>query len=573
MLVWPPTEHNNLRRYAGETCQAMADVITARAAGHTDRADAYCEQVAESLSALRRTFRGTAFRPVGLTTGSRALVRLVDELEWLGSVVKSLRTEEMKAWPQPALHSVMAASEVLRASAAMLNADRRSVYDDDHGLSAAIDRLAEARHAVAAQTNALLDPASPMDVELPYQGHELSYAGSLVGLTVRWASESDARPALDRVLGRPPAHQTAPLSPAVQIATSQIERHSVWLQNSIRGALGLGLAVALAELTGAQHSFWVVLGALSVLRSNALSTGSTVLRALSGTLIGFAIGAALVLAIGTSTPILWAVLPFAVFLAAFAPEAISFAAGQAGFTVVLLILFNIIAPVGWEVGLVRIEDVGLGCAASLVVGVLLWPRGASAAIGTAMAEAYRIGATYLDSAVSYALGSAAAPSAELRSMLAAGRRLDDALRQYLAERGAKSVPLSDLTMAANGAIRLRLAGEAIADLRLVDHNYHAGEDHLASSTTLVRDEAAAVRNWYAAVGDALDPHRRGTEPPEPSADVRVEDVLEVLRHDLIVNVAAGGDTAHAKSVLWASLYLQDMRLHESRLLPYVAAML
>jgi hypothetical protein len=128
-------------------------------------------------------------------------------------------------------------------------------------------------------------------------------------------------------------------------------------------------------------------------------------------------------------------------------------------------------------------------------------------------------------------------------------------------------------MAANGAIRLRLAGEAIADLRLVDHNYSAGEDHLSSSTTLVRDEAAAVRDWYAAVGDALDPHRRGSGPPEPSADIRVEDVLDVLRTDLIVNVAAGGDTAHAKSVLWASLYLQDMRTHESRLMPHVEAML
>ncbi len=155
----------------------------------------------------------------------------------------------------------------------------------------------------------------------------------------------------------------------------------MWLQNSIRGAVGLGVAIGIAEWTGAQHSFWVVLGTLSVLRSNALSTGSTVVRALAGTLVGFVIGALLVFAIGTSTPILWAVLPFALLLAAFAPEAISFAAGQAGFTIVLLILFNIIAPVGWKVGLVRIEDIALGCAVSLVVGVLLWPRGAAAAIG------------------------------------------------------------------------------------------------------------------------------------------------------------------------------------------------
>jgi uncharacterized membrane protein YccC len=572
MLVWPPSEHNNLRRYAADTCQAIADVITSRAAGDTENADALCERVSESLGALRQTFRGTAFRPVGLTSGSRALVRLVDELEWLGSVARSLKTEQMEAWPPLAKDTSFAAADVLRASAGMLHADLRSLTADDHGLNEALEVLTVARHRVAAETRALLDPASTAAIELPYQGHELSYAGSLVGETVRWAAESDARPVIDRVLGRPPAHQTAsPLSPAVQIATSQIERHSVWLQNSIRGAVGLGLAIGIAEWTGAQHSFWVVLGTLSVLRSNALSTGSTVVRALLGTLVGFVVGALLVLAIGTSTPILWALLPVALLIAAFAPEAISFAAGQAGFTVVLLILFNIIAPVGWKVGLVRIEDIGLGCAVSLVVGVLLWPRGAAAAIGTALSQAYRAGAVYLDGSVGYALGTADDPAVELRNMLAAGRRLDDALRQYLAERGTKLVPLADLTGVANGAIRLRLAGEAISGLRLRDHGYADGPGHLGSSTSLLHAEATAVCDWYTEVADALDPHRPGGAPPKPDDSFRVEDVLEGLRRDLMDKVAAGGDTEHAKSLLWTSLYLQDMRVLESRLSSHLAA--
>jgi uncharacterized membrane protein YccC len=572
MLVWPPSEHNNLRRYAADTCEALAAVITTRAAGHTTDADSLCEQVVQSLGALRHTFRGTAFRPVGLTTGSRALVRLVDELEWLGAVVRSLQSEQMAAWPQLAKESSFAAADVLRASAGVLRAGSRSVFADDHGLTESLDRLGIARRRVALETRALLDPESTAAIELPYQGHELSYAGSLVGDTVRWAAESDARPVIDRVLGRPPGHQSAsPLSPAVQIATSQIERHSVWMQNSIRGAVGLGLAIGIAKWTGTQHSFWVVLGTLSVLRSNALSTGSTVLRALLGTLIGFVIGAVLVLAIGTSTPILWAVLPVALLVAAFAPEAISFAAGQAGFTVVLLILFNIIAPVGWKVGLVRIEDIGLGCGVSLVVGVLLWPRGAAAAIGTALSQAYRVGSVYLDSSVRYALGTAGDPAAELRNMLAAGRRLDDALRQYLAERGTKLVSLADLTGVANGATRLRLAGEAIAGLRLRDHGYSDGPEHLGSSSSLLRAEATAVCAWYTAVADALDPHRPDRTPPQSRDPVRVEDILEVLRRDLMSNVAAGADTEHAKSLLWTSLYLQDMRLLEPRLTPHVAA--
>ena len=40
---------------------------------------------------------------------------------------------------------------------------------------------------------------------------------------------------------------------------------SVWLQNSLRGAAGLAIAVYIAQRTGVQHGFWVVLGTLSVL--------------------------------------------------------------------------------------------------------------------------------------------------------------------------------------------------------------------------------------------------------------------------------------------------------------------
>ena len=51
--------------------------------------------------------------------------------------------------------------------------------------------------------------------------------------------------------------------------------------------------------------------------------------------------------------------------------------GEAGFTLVVIILFNIIDPLGWTVGLTRIEDVAIGCGVSIVVGLLFWPRGAA----------------------------------------------------------------------------------------------------------------------------------------------------------------------------------------------------
>src|SRR5207302_3510384 len=132
----------------------------------------------------------------------------------------------------------------------------------------------------------------------------------------------------------------------------------------------LAAAVLVADLSGVQHGFWVVLGTMSVLRTNAATTESTALRALGGTVIGFIIGALLLLGIGTSTAVLWVALPIAVVVAAYAPGALPFTFGQAAFNVVVVVLFNILVPVGWKVGVLRIEDVALGCVVSLVVGLL-----------------------------------------------------------------------------------------------------------------------------------------------------------------------------------------------------------
>jgi uncharacterized membrane protein YccC len=196
--------------------------------------------------------------------------------------------------------------------------------------------------------------------------------------------------------------------------------------------------VLVSKISSVDHSFWVVLGALSVLRSNALNTGQTIVRGLVGTIVGFVIGALVVVVVGTDTTLLWFLLPPAVLLAGLAPATISFAAGQAAFTLTLLILFNILQPEGWQIGLVRVEDVALGCAVSLVVGLLFWPRGAAAALGQALAQAYAQSARYLARTVEFGMGrcddsglESAAPTedaAAAAAAAAASRRLDDTFR-------------------------------------------------------------------------------------------------------------------------------------------------
>lgn len=97
----------------------------------------------------------------------------------------------------------------------------------------------------------------------------------------------------------------------------------------------------------------------------------------------------------------------------------------------LFILFNIIEPTGWKVGLVRVEDVAIGFAISLGIGLLFWPHGARAALRASAADAYATSANYFAAAAA----TATDVSPLKTTAAAAARRLDAAYRQILAEPG------------------------------------------------------------------------------------------------------------------------------------------
>ena len=99
--------------------------------------------------------------------------------------------------------------------------------------------------------------------------------------------------------------------------------------------------------------------------------------------MGILIGAAILIPVHGDTTVLWAHSPGGgADRRAYAPRVISFAAGQAAFTVVVLVLFNIIRPPAGRSGIVRIEDVAVGFAISLGVGPgVLAPRRGGAGAG------------------------------------------------------------------------------------------------------------------------------------------------------------------------------------------------
>ena len=120
-------------------------------------------------------------------------------------------------------------------------------------------------------------------------------------------------------------------------------------------------------------------------------------------------------------------------------------------------------------GLLRIEDVAIGCLVSLVVGVLFWPRGAASVVGDDLADAFRRGAAYLTQAVDWALGTRDEPPDAGSAAVTAGIRLDEALRGFLAEQGAKRVSKEDLWMLVMASTRLRLTAYSLAGMRAPEH--------------------------------------------------------------------------------------------------------
>jgi hypothetical protein len=227
------------------------------------------------------------------------------------------------------------------------------------------------------------------------------------------------------------------------------------------------------------------------------------------------------------TVLLWFVLPVAVLVSGAAPAMISFAAGQAGFTVVVMILFNIIEPTGWKVGLTRIEDVAIGCAVSVVVGVLFWPRGATAALGRALSAAFVANSGYLADAVDRLTITTRPVDTEpgQRESHSAYLLLDDAYRQFFAERGAKVVSVETVSQLFTGANRIRLAAFTLARLPTLPLAEGQPEmESVAVAGAVLRDSYARSHRWYQEFAEVLAQRRETLDPP-PDHDRVLHDVL------------------------------------------------
>jgi uncharacterized membrane protein YccC len=298
-------------------------------------------------------------------------------------------------------------------------------------------------------------------------------------------------------------------------------------------------------LSSVQHGFWVVLGTLSVLRTNAASTGSTAIRALGGTVVGFVIGGALLLAIGSTSSALWVVLPIAVFVAGYTPGTAPFAVGQAAFTVTVAVLFNLLVPVGWSVGVVRVEDVAIGCAVSVLVGGLFWPRGLSSVVGDDLADTFRSGASYLTQAVGWATGRDGVRPESAVAAVTSASRLDDALRGFLAEQGSKRIEMRELWRLVGGSTRLRLTAHSITNLPRMPGN--------SPLSKALNERVRTLAAWYGGLAELVGkPHER---------------TIPALSAPVLDHVETGRGPVESRYAIWLDEHLDHLSEHLAELVP------
>ena len=459
LFVFPPRYDSELRRQATRVCAALADRIEGTCSG---------QEVSDAIGALRAGFLSGTTRPVTMTAGSRALVRVTTDLQWLCDRVDSDTSTLLGPMTAPA-------TRVLRACAVVLSSEdqagARTELEDALAAhrTAAVSRYREDVGAI------LTDPDDATAVRrgrAVLSRRTINGSIALTGRIIAAAVAADTRPWWARVLGRQLpetgiADRVYTKRAAIASLGGYLSTGSITVFNSLRSGLALALAVVITIVFPVQNGLWVVLGALTVLRSSALSTGTTALRAITGTVIGFAIGAAVIGLLGVDPIVMWVLLPIVTFGSTYVSRVGSFLAGQAMFTMMVFIVFNLIQPTGWQVGLIRIEDIVLGAAVGLTASLLTWPRGATAAVRRAIDAALEVGSRYLNAAVARITSGASEQSDDAvialsQDTLEAVRTYGDAVRNYLSEAAGAIDPG---TLDADNRIpRLRTTADLIADL-------------------------------------------------------------------------------------------------------------
>jgi uncharacterized membrane protein YccC len=462
LFLWRQHEDHDLLEQAAATASALGDLVVAVASPHATAAPHDLRgRVTSEMVALETAAMQVPVRPIGPTARVQALACVVEQLR------------SVQEFAEHAMARVEAAAPLPPADRELLLATARLLRGFPHVDGASLTQLEAARraHRRAIEAHvpaALARHAAPQtiarDLDRGFRVRTLSLAALSAGANTVLAAGGtlpDEHWEVPPLV--PPVELAAPATRWTTLLRSQLRRDSVWLQTATRAGLALGLAVLVAGLASLSHAFWVALATLSVLKSNSVGTRKTAWQFFLGTVVGFGLASALVVTIGDHRGLLWIVLPVTTFAAVYTPTSALFVVAQAMFTVMVVVLLNLIEPEGWQVGLVRVLDIGVGVTTAVVVGALLWPRGAAGALRASISSLLECGARYLRRAIDAATGrDRAVAVAELGvEVRTASVRASDAFASYIDERGSNRVPPRVWATLVTAGESLQFGGDAL----------------------------------------------------------------------------------------------------------------
>ncbi|MCZ7456476.1 FUSC family protein [Streptomyces sp. WMMC940] len=501
LLLRAPAGEDSFRSAVSRTARALGGHLSALLDGTAGPDEARSSE--KAVGTMLTEFTSGMHQPSGTRSADRSLTDVVGALLW----AKGLIGEAANRCVGGLSRADRPETELLETSAELLC--RTADFLDDEGPEPDATRVQRLLAAYGTRVDC-------MDHESPPSGTFVSHAFYTANI-----GEAAATTAVEtlRAARRPPSYRphiawrraVAPCRSSLRHLAGRARHSSVvtawrdsatidsiWFVNALRSAVAMALTIVVVHLAGLDRGFWALLGVLAVLRTSVASTGSRAVVALLGTVAGVVVGGVLIGLAGGDSAVMWAVFPFVVWLAAFSPGTLPDAVGQAAFTVVVLCLYTLLSPSGWQLGLVRLQDVAVGAAVSLLVGALMWPRGAAGVLRSNMAEVFRLGGRDLTASTGWALGFVTTrPSVRLTSSSPATRHMHDSLRGFLAEPASSGMERTDLCFLSSSAVWLRMTTSGLARQSQVVLDKDPDRFRLG-------DLASRLATFYTRLGDRLE---------------------------------------------------------------------
>jgi hypothetical protein len=158
--------------------------------------------------------------------------------------------------------------------------------------------------------------------------------------------------------------------------------------------------------------------------------------------------------------------------------------------------------------------VALGVAVSLVVAVLLWPRGARGQLRSELAALYRADAAFLDAAFGFLLGARSEHEVDARRRAARIEvdRAGEAFEVFLTERGSRTLPTETWGRVAAAGNDVLLAADAMEAVGLLGYRVEGCEP----CARRLRRAVARIVGVFAGFARELE---EGRVPPPTSVEL------------------------------------------------------